>query len=191
MDRTFVTIVSGLPRSGTSMMMQMLQAGGVEPLTDGLRGADEDNPRGYYEFERVKQLATDASWVAEAAGKVVKIVSPLLKYLPPGYDYRIVFMRRAMPEVLASQRKMLARLGDRDTAAIDDVAMGARFEQHLREVDSWMASCRNAQTLYVPYSSVVEEPVVQARAVRDFLAVELDVDHMASAIDPALYRERG
>jgi len=106
-----ITVVSGLPRSGTSMMMQMLGAGGLAVLTDGKRGADADNPRGYYEYEAVKSLGQDASWLASAGGKAVKIVSALLIHLPDGFDYRVIFMRRPIAEVLASQRAMLDRLG--------------------------------------------------------------------------------
>ena len=114
----FMAIVSGLPRSGTSMMMQMLEAGGMEVLTDGIRQANEDNPRGYYEFERVKQIKEDPGWLEEAQGKVVKMVSMLLFDLPAGYRYRIVFMRREMREILTSQRVMLERLGQGDTGGV-------------------------------------------------------------------------
>ena len=109
----FITVVSGLPRSGTSMMMKMLEAGGIPPVTDELRTADEDNPKGYYEFERVKAMDQgDTSWVVGARGKVVKVISALLKHLPPGEQYRVVFVRRNMPEILASQRKMLIHRGE-------------------------------------------------------------------------------
>lgn len=106
MEQDLITIVSGLPRSGTSMMMSMLEAGGMDVLTDGIRGADEDNPRGYYEFERVKQIEHDKGWLSDARGKAVKMVAALLKYLPPEYQYQVVFVRRNMDEVLASQRRI-------------------------------------------------------------------------------------
>ena len=116
-----VVVVSGLPRSGTSMMMKMLEAGGLSPLIDGEREADEDNPKGYYEFERVKQLPKgDYGWLEDAQGRVVKVISGLLVHLPPTHDYRVVFMRRAMPEILASQRKMLVRRGENSDQVSDE-----------------------------------------------------------------------
>jgi hypothetical protein len=118
-----ITIVSGLPRSGTSMMMKMIEAGGIPPLTDAIRAADEDNPKGYYEFERVKQMDKgDVAWVADAPGKSVKVISALLKHLPPGYDYRVIFVQRNMAEILASQRKMLTHRGE-DANKMDDEKM--------------------------------------------------------------------
>src|SRR5262245_6505245 len=109
-----VAVVSGLPRSGTSMMMKMLEAGGLTPYTDGERSADIDNPEGYYEFERVKDLERDPdkSWVRGARGKALKVISFLLRHLPGENRYRIVYMRRHLDEVLKSQDKMLDRLGN-------------------------------------------------------------------------------
>src|SRR3569833_79554 len=107
----FITVVSGLPRSGTSMMMQMLAAGGMPMLTDGVRGPDPDNPRGYFAFGPVKRTPQDARWLAGAPGKAVKVVHSLLPALPGGYEYRVLFMLRDMHEVLASQDTMLRRLG--------------------------------------------------------------------------------
>ena len=108
-----IVVVSGLPRSGTSMMMKMLEAGGIPPVTDELRTADDDNPKGYYEFERVKQMDKgDTAWVADAQGKVVKVISALLKHLPSSHNYQVIFLRRHMSEILASQRKMLIRRGE-------------------------------------------------------------------------------
>src|SRR5512147_2016070 len=144
-----VTIVSGLPRSGTSMMMKLLEAGGLPPLTDNLRTADEDNPKGYYEFERVKQLPKgDVAWLPEAQGKVVKVIAALLPYLPAEYTYRVVFMQRAMPEVLASQRQMLIRRGE-DPNKIPDEVMANLFQKHLKQVDTWIASQSNVRRLDV------------------------------------------
>ena len=138
-----VTIVSGLPRSGTSMMMKMLEAGGLPPLTDNLRTADEDNPKGYYEFERVKQLPKgDVAWLPDAQGKVVKVIAALLPSLPGGYHYRVIFMQRAMPEVLASQRQMLIRRGE-DPDKIPDDVIAKLFEKHLRQVNDWVSQQPN------------------------------------------------
>ena len=147
-----IVIVSGLPRSGTSMMMKMLEAGGIPPLTDKLRTADNDNPKGYYEFERVKQMDKgDTAWMAQAQGKVVKVISALLKHLPAGYNYQVIFLRRHMSEILASQRKMLINRGE-DPDKMDDAQMTMLFENHVRQVESWLAQQPNIEVLYVHYS---------------------------------------
>ena len=104
-----VVVVSGLPRSGTSMIMQLLESGGVPILTDGQREADEDNPRGYYELDVVKHLKTEKQWVASAGGMAVKVIAQLLVHLPPQFKYKIVFVQRELDEILASQEKMLQR----------------------------------------------------------------------------------
>ena len=127
-EAQFITVVSGLPRSGTSMMMKMLEAGGILPIIDNIRTADEDNPKGYYEFERVKAIDKgDTEWVADAQGKSVKVISALLKHLPSDHQYRVIFIRRHMDEILASQRKMLLRRGE-DPDKMDDAEMALLFE---------------------------------------------------------------
>ena len=190
-DDQFITIVSGLPRSGTSMMMKMIDAGGIPPLTDALRVADEDNPKGYYEFERVKQMDKgDTAWVADAPGKVVKVISALLKHLPPGYNYQVVFLRRHMSEILASQRKMLIHRGE-DPDKMDDAQMGMLFENHVRQVEKWLAQQSNVRTLYVHYSDMLGDPRPQIERVNAFLGGKLDTAQMAEVVDPALYRNRG
>src|SRR5215468_11569905 len=129
MNKQPLVIVSGLPRSGTSMMMKMLAAGGIEPLTDNIRTADEDNPKGYFELERVKQIESDKAWLEDARSRVVKLISALLKHLPPSYQYKVIFMRRAMSEILASQRKMLMRRGE-PADKVPDEKMAAMFNKH-------------------------------------------------------------
>lgn len=186
----FITVVSGLPRSGTSMMMKMLEAGGIPPITDKLREADEDNPKGYYEFERVKLMDKgDTSWVIDARGKVVKVISALLKHLPPEEQYRVVFVRRNMPEVLASQRKMLIRRGE-DPDKMDDAQMAMLFQKHLTQVEEWLADRQNFRVLYVHYSDVLADPRLQIATINDFLGGELNVKAMTEAVDPQLYRNR-
>ena len=144
----FVTIVSGLPRSGTSMMMKVLEAGGLPVVTDEQRTADEDNPKGYFELERVKQLDKgDTAWVAEAQGKVVKVISALLEYLPPAYTYRVVFIRREMSEILASQKKMLERRGE-PTDRISDEELARLFSKHVQKVETWL---REEQTYLLDF----------------------------------------
>jgi hypothetical protein len=179
MDEETITIVSGLPRSGTSMMMKMLAAGGIEPLTDNIRTADDDNPKGYFELERVKQLETDKAWLPEARGKVVKLISALLKHLPAGYEYRVIFMRRRMPEILASQRQMLIRRGEPADSVPDD-KMAAMFERHLAQVENWLSSQPNIRTIYVSYNETLADPGEQIARISDFLGGGLNLEAMAT-----------
>jgi hypothetical protein len=189
MDRDTITIVSGLPRSGTSMMMKMLEAGGIPVLTDRIRTADEDNPEGYYEFERVKQIEEDKAWLPEAKGKVVKMIAALLKHLPPEYGYHVIFMRRNIEEVLASQREMLVRRGE-PTDAISDERMAGLFSKHVAQVEAWLAKQPNFEILYVGYGEVLAEPLEEAKRISHFLNYALDVEKMAEVVDPGLYRQR-
>jgi len=185
-----VVIVSGLPRSGTSMAMKMLEAGGMELVVDNIRSADEDNPKGYYEDERVKELAemVDKGWLREARGKVVKVVSSLLNYLPTNNDYKVVFMRRNLHEVLASQAKMLDRRDEESHT--DDEDLLAMYESHLEKVEFQLRFRSHFEALYVNYSDVVAEPAQEARRIADFVGGNLDVGRMAGAVDGSLYRNR-
>ncbi len=185
----FITIVSGLPRSGTSMMMQMLEAGGIPILRDNIREADEDNPRGYYEFERVKQIARDERWLEEAKGKAVKMVSALLPHLPSRYRYKVIFMRRQMEEILASQKVMLRRR-KQPTDKVADEQMAALFRSHLRKIENWIAEQANVEVLYLNYNEMVDDPVKQVERIGQFLEQRLDSEKMVSVIDRGLYRER-
>lgn len=189
MERDVITIISGLPRSGTSMMMKMLEAGGMELLTDGIRAADEDNPKGYYEFERVKQIEDDKEWLEDARGKAVKMIAALLKHLPPGYRYQVVFMRRDIGEVLASQRRMLIHRGE-PAATVPDERMAELFKKHIEQVEAWIAAQPNMAVIYVNHADVLDSAVQQARRVSDFLSCTLDVQAMAAAVDRSLYRQR-
>jgi hypothetical protein len=189
MNEETITIVSGLPRSGTSMMMKMLEAGGMPILTDNIRTADEDNPRGYYEFERVKQIEHDQSWLEDAKGKAVKMISALLEQLPQDYTYKVIFMRREMEEVLASQRQMLIRRGEA-TDSISDEKMAELFQRHLRHVERWMEEQPNMEVIYVSYHQVVQNPVEQAQRVNQFLGNTLNLGNMVSIVDRSLHRQR-
>jgi hypothetical protein len=185
-----IIIVSGLPRSGTSMMMKMLEAGGMTLLTDNFRKADEDNPKGYFEFERVKKLKDgDTAWLADAHGKAVKVISALLPHLPPTYNYRIIFMERSLSEVLASQRKMLLRRGE-DPDKVGDEEMSRLFEKHLKQVMTWMESQLNIQHIIVNYNQMLEDPGPHITRINHFLGEILDTKKMAEVIDPVLYRQR-
>ena len=189
MAKDVITIVSGLPRSGTSLMMQILEAGGLAILKDDIREADADNPKGYYEFERVKQVAQDQAWLQDAQGKAVKMVSALLLDLPDTYTYRVIFMRRKMQEILASQKTMLKRSG-KPTDAIGDDKMAALFRKHLGQVEKWMGEQPDVQVLYVSYNELIADPIHQIERINQFLGNELDAGKMASVIDRTLYRQR-
>ncbi|MEX2032090.1 MAG: sulfotransferase family protein [Dehalococcoidia bacterium] len=186
-----VIVVSGLPRSGTSLMMQMLEAGGVPIVTDRTRTADESNPRGYYELERVKALehGADTSWLGDASGKAVKVVAYLLEHLPAGYNYRVVFMQRRLDEVLASQRRMLELSGE--PAGADDARMREMLVGHIARTRRLLARRPGFETLYVRHGDVLAEPLVKAREVAAFLRRALDVNAMATVVDRALHRSRG
>jgi hypothetical protein len=185
-----ITIVSGIPRSGTSLMMQMLSAGGMAVFSDGRRGADANNPRGYYELESVKALARDARVISEGEGKAVKVISSLLEYLPSGHDYRIIFMRRALAEVVASQDRMLERLGKAATTSVSAESIIRAFEKHLKEVESWLERQPNMAVIYVEYSAVLREPYAEASRIADFLEQRLDLEAMVGKVEVSLHRER-
>ena len=185
-----IVVVSGLPRSGTSMMMNMLESGGIELLKDGIRTPDDDNPRGYYEYEAVKGLKDgETSWLGKASGKAVKIISYLLHHLPPTHDYRIIFMQRDLEEVLASQRKMIIRRGE-DPDKIEEDKMKRILEKHLSEIDGWIQGQNNIHRIDVPYKRVVDDPRPDLLAIQEFLGCLLDIDAMVRIADPHLYRQR-
>jgi hypothetical protein len=190
-DRSIV-VVSGLPRSGTSMAMRMLEAGGVPILSDGLRVADEDNPRGYFELEAVKHLhtASDAEWLDRARGHAVKIISFLLTWLPETYDYRVVFMRRDLHEVLASQQTMLGRRGEAETTPKSAQETMTIYEEHLRQVDRFLKRRACFTTLDVDHAATLRDPGAAATQIAAFVGGPLDVAAMAAAVDPALHRQR-
>jgi hypothetical protein len=185
-----ITIVSGLPRSGTSLMMQMLVAGGMTPLSDGERRADEDNPRGYLEWERIKQLPQDPGCIAEAEGKVVKVISRLLLALPAGHEYRVIFMERPLAEVLASQDQMLRRRGTYQEGTSPAV-ISAAFEKHLREVYAWLEGKPHVKATRVAYHDVLGDPKGVAEKLAGFLGIELNLKAMLQQVDASLYRNRG
>lgn len=182
-----IVIVSGLPRSGTSLMMQMLHNSGIPALTDRIRAADIDNPQGYYEFEQVKRTRNDPSWVPNARGKVVKMVSSLLYDLPDTESYRIVFMLRDINEVLASQTKMLERLGQ-PPAPVDQLKNS--FEIHLKRLFAWLQDRPNIRMIEINYNRLISEPDTECVAISEFLDHPLNVQQMLDVIDPTLYRNR-
>ncbi len=184
-----IIVVSGLPRSGTSLMMQMLEAGGIRILTDAIRAADTDNPRGYYEFEPVKRLDRDVSWLESCADKAVKIVSVLLPALPAHHQYRILFMERKLPEILASQKTMLERRGMAEPS-LDQEKLAASYERHIAAVRQALARRPEAKTLYISYNAILESPRPVAARIGRFLEKDLDLDSMVRSVDTALHRQK-
>jgi hypothetical protein len=183
-----ITIVSGLPRSGTSLMMQMLGAGGMTLLTDFERKADEDNPRGYCEWEPAKLLPKQPERIDDAEGKAVKVISQLLLSVPPGRDYKLIFMERPLPEVLASQDEMLRRRGTVDSIGHD--AMTRAFTKHLSEVAAWLEKRTDVPICRVGYRKTLTTPREISEEVHAFLGIDLDVNAMVREVDPSLYRNR-
>jgi hypothetical protein len=186
-----VVVVSGLPRSGTSMMMKMLEAGGVPVVVDGIRAADGQNPKGYYELERVKELdkPVDKTWVRDARGRAVKVISPLLEHLPHANNYRVVFMHRDLEEVLASQRKMLHDRGERG-GDVDDDQLRVYYERHLRKIKHLLARDVRFAALHVDYGATIQDTSAVAQQVNAFLGGELNLTAMRTVADGALYRNR-
>ena len=184
-----ITVVSGLPRSGTSLMMQMLSAGGMPVLTDGERQADSDNPRGYYEWERIKLLPKEPNCIEETEGKVVKVISQLLFALPAGREYRIIFMQRPLPEVVASQAEMIRRRGTTG-APLPPAALIAGLTAHLNQVNAWLRDKANISIHRVEHRDVLLQPLRTSESIQQFLQCQLDVIAMSQQIDPSLYRQR-
>ncbi len=184
-----IVIVSGLPRSGTSMMMQIVTAGGIPPLTDNIRKADEDNPKGYYEFEAVKKTKQDPAWLEEAPGRVVKMVHLLLYDLPPDRRYHVVYTERRIEEVIASQNRMLERMG-KAGGDVSDGQAARIFAKQIEDLKSWLARQENFKVLYVDYNELVRGNRDMIDRIDDFLGGGLDREAMFRVIDPKLYRQR-
>lgn len=185
-----IVVVSGLPRSGTSMVMKMLQAGGLELVVDDRRRADEDNPKGYFEDERVMDLGRveDKAWLRDARGRAIKVISYLLKDLPRSNNYRVVFLRRDLTEILSSQAKMLERRGEASGAG--DEKMAEILESHLWRVGYLVRRSPHIELLDVAYADTVADPRRQALRIAGFLGGRLDAEAMAAVVDPGLYRNR-
>jgi hypothetical protein len=187
-----IVIVSGLPRSGTSMLMRMLEAGGLGIMSDGGRTADVDNPKGYFEHERIKDLEreTDKSYLREGRGRALKVISFLIKHLPDENRYKVIFMRRDLDEVLASQDKMIQRLGSAD-AAVDREAMKEAYRNDIVRTRLLCRKRPNFELIEVHYKATIEDPAATARRINGFLGGRLDEAAMRKAVDESLYRNRG
>lgn len=183
-----IIVVSGLPRSGTSMMMSMLEKAGIDILSDDIRKPDENNLRGYYEYEPVKNIEKGSEWIKKAEDKAVKVVSPLIRDLPLDHEYKVLFMERKLEEVLASQRKMMQRRGEENDASTNN--MKYIYQKHLKEIKRWIRNKNNIQALYIDYNEVVKDPEPWAIKIERFLELENVSEKMASVVDPKLYRQR-
>jgi len=169
-------------------MMQMLAAGGMTILTDLQRKPDADNPRGYCEWEPVKLMPTQPELIDQAEGKAVKVITQLLMSIPPGRQYKVIFMERPLGEVLASQDEMLRRRGKSDALSHD--IMAKAFTDHLAEVEAWLKRRADVAVLRQPYRQILDDSVGNCHAIKDFLGLDLNVEAMAGEVDPALYRNR-
>lgn len=187
--KKFITVVSGLPRSGTSMMIAMLDAGGIPIVSDNIRRADEDNPNGYYEFEPVKKLSRDTSWLVDARGKAVKVIYSLLYFLPKDHDYRVIFMRRKVHEVIASQKAMLLRQGA-EGSRLDDARLAQAFYVQLQKLDTWIRNQDNFAVLNINHHDVVYASKNAVIEIDRFLGCGLDRDAMVKLVNPALHRQK-
>ena len=185
-----IVVVSGLPRSGTSMMMKMLEVGGLEILTDHIRTADVSNPKGYYEFERVKKLKEgDTEWLVDARGKAVKVISALLEYLPSDYHYKIIFMKRNLEEILASQKKMLVTRGE-PTDKVSDEKLAQLYRKHLNQVEVWLAQQANMEVIFTSYNESLADLDTHVAAINQFLGGNMNTAQMLEVVDESLYRQR-
>lgn len=185
-----LTVVTGLPRSGTSLLMQMLEAGGYPILTDEKRRPDENNPRGYFEWEKIKKLARDPLILQEADRKAVKIVTPLIPHLPRKHRYRIIFMRRSLLEVAQSQHRM--RFGRNGSEKSLRETVVPLLEKHLNQVSESLYAFSDSQVIEVDYSRLLDDPDSCCNRLAEFVGPDsgLVVERMPSVVDPELYRQR-
>ena len=184
-----IIVVSGLPRSGTSLMMQILQAGGITLLTDNSRKADLNNPQGYYEFDPVKQLQKNSEWLSLASGKAVKIISHLLKYLPDKFSYKIFFMERDINEIINSQNRMLDNLNN-DRGKLSENQLKNYYTKHLKEIKSFINNSQNFEVRYISFQNLHQQPQMELDKIRRFLSINMDSDTLKKIIKPDLYRNR-
>lgn len=187
-----IIVVSGLPRSGTSMMMQLLEKAGLPLFTDRERYADDNNPKGYLEHNAVMSLHRDSTWVPLAKDKVVKVVAPLLKYLPDSFSYKVIFMRRPLDEIMRSQQRMLERMGKREgeTEETYSLKLQQQYERVLNRTKRWMKKRRTVQQLDVDYHEALKQPAKLAQRLSEFLGRPISEETARAVIDPSLYRER-
>lgn len=183
-----ITVATGLPRSGTSMLMQILESGGMEIFTDSIRKADINNSKGYYEYEKVKKLQQDNSWLDQAEGKAIKVIVPLLKYLPMNFRYQMVFIERNLDEVLRSQTEMLTRLNKPDNA--DESQLRNAFQSQITFAKKSLHNQHNVDVLYVNYNEIIKNPAKHLKTIHEFIEPSLDYEKMVQCVDSKMYRQR-
>ncbi|MGD8781529.1 MAG: sulfotransferase family protein [Ignavibacteria bacterium] len=185
-----ITIVSGLPRSGTSLMMQILRAGGLQVLTDNVRCADDNNPKGYYEYEKVKSLMKDNSWLDEAEGKAIKVIAQLIPFLPDDFEYKVIFMEREIDEIIHSQNKMIDKLGGKKAAVGADI-LKKTFTVQADKVKNFLNQKKNFKTLFTSYNLLIEKGREELNKINNGLNLELQLENALTQIDKNLYRSKG
>lgn len=188
-SRETIVVVSGIPRSGTSLMMNMLGRAGLPLLTDETRGADESNPEGYFELAAVRKTQEDNAWVSRAQGHAVKVIHRILPALPEVYRYRVILMHRPVAEVVQSQDRMLARLGA-DPSQLPEGRIEAIFKEQHEQTRALLEQEAHFDWIEVEYPELVEAPVRGAEQVIRFLELSAEPADVATAIDARLYRER-
>ena len=184
-----IYIVSGLPRSGTSMMMQMLIEGGLKPYTDNKRAADENNPKGYFEHEAVKNLAGNKKWLKDLKNKLVKIISHQLFYLPSKYNYKIIFMHRDIKEIILSQTKMLKK-SNKKAAEAYPYSLEIQYKKNLSQVMEWANDNYNVSMIVIEYKDTIDSPEIVAGKINEFSDNKLDKNKMFKVVDKNLYRSK-
>jgi len=187
MDKNDIIVVTGLPRSGTSLVMQILQSMGIELFTDNKRSPDQSNPKGYFEHELVKTIEYDTSWIKNVKGKAIKIVSPLLEYLPTNYNYKIIFMDRDLDEIVQSQEKMLLMNGV-GNSQIEPEVIKEIFIKDLKQAWSWIRELSHSESLEISHSKLLKKPESELEKIKGFLNIKVDLENMLKVIDKKLYR---
>ncbi|MHB2154977.1 sulfotransferase domain-containing protein [Calditrichota bacterium GD2] len=187
-NNDLIIVVSGLPRSGTSLMMQILQAAGVPLLVDNVRQSDVNNPRGYFEYQAVKNLKNDNQWLKYAKGKAVKIISHLLYHLPAEFQYKVIFMNRNLDEIIASQNRMLKNVGK--VSEIDDDTLKRHYAAHLFDISRWLTHQKNVQVRQINFHHLFEKPQTELAILSDFLNIAFNTEQIQQVIQPELYRTK-
>ena len=189
MKITDIIVVTGLPRAGTSLIMQILQSMGIELFTDNKRSPDKSNPKGYFEHELVKSIEKDSSWIKNVKGKAIKIVSPLLLYLPINYSYKIIFMNRDLDEIVQSQENMLLMKGVKKSQ-IEPEWLKQIFAKDLKHARTWIQELPNSESLGLSHSILLKNPELELEKIKKFLNINVDLKNAINVIDKKLYRAR-
>ena len=189
MDKNDIIVVTGLPRSGTSLMMQILQSLQIKLFTDNHRSADESNPKGYFEHQWVKTIEKDNSWLTDVKGKAIKIVSPLIKYLPVDLNYKIIFMNRDLDEIIQSQERMLTENNKKDDATNSE-ELKQIFLKDLKQSKDWIHTQLHSEVLEILHSKLLKNPETELEKIKSFLKIDINTTLILKVIDKNLYRSK-